>query len=126
MKNDGWDAATAIKPPRDSDAELVAQSYVVSVVDGPDTGARIVIEATPGLRVLVGKGPACDLRLGDPLVSRRHASIEVTPTRLRVTDLESTNGTMVNGVPVDAAYVGAGDRVRVADTVLLVERGDAA
>jgi transcriptional regulator with GAF, ATPase, and Fis domain len=126
MKNDGWDASTAIKPSRDSDAELVAQSYVVSVAEGPDVGARIVIEATPGARVLVGKGPACDLRLRDPLVSRRHASLEVTPTRLRVTDLESTNGTAVNGVPIDAAYVDAGDRVRVADTVLLVERGDAA
>ena len=126
MKNDSWDAATATRPSRDGEAATVAQSYVVSVVQGPDAGSRTAIDATVGVRVLVGKGPACDLRLSDPLVSRRHASFEVTRSSLRVTDLESTNGTAVNGVPIDAAYVGAGDRVRMADTVLLVERGDAA
>jgi two-component system, NtrC family, response regulator HydG len=125
MKNDGWDAATAIKPSRDGTISPTARSYVVSVAQGPDTGLRMTLDGTFGQRVLVGKGPACDLRLTDPLVSRRHASIEVTHDRLRVTDLESTNGTAVNGVPVDAAYVSLGDRVRVADTVLLFELGDA-
>jgi len=125
MKNDWWDNSTVVGSARDEKSASVAQSYVVSVLEGADSGARIVVEATPGVRVLVGKGPACELTLTDPLVSRRHASLEVTRNGLRVTDLESTNGTAVNGVPIDAAYVSGGDRIRMANTVLFVERGDA-
>jgi transcriptional regulator with GAF, ATPase, and Fis domain len=57
-------------------------------------------------------------------VSRRHVSLEFTPRGLRVTDLDSTNGTLVNGVAIGEAYVLGGDRVRVGETMLFVERGD--
>jgi len=123
MKNDWWETSTAVGASQD-EASSAVRTYVVSVLDGPEAGTRLSLDAAPGTRALVGKSPACELRVSDPSVSRRHASLEVTPRGIRVTDLDSTNGTVVNGVPIGEAYLRGGDRVRVGGTTLFVERGD--
>lgn len=46
---------------------------------------------------IVGRDPECDLLLSDATVSRKHAAIRFQQNDLRVEDLGSTNGTMVNG-----------------------------
>ncbi len=48
---------------------------------------------------LVGRGSDCDLRLESSEISRRHFKIAFTPSEITLTDLGSTNGTTVNGVP---------------------------
>jgi DNA-binding NtrC family response regulator len=123
MKNDWWETSTAVGASQD-EASSPLRTYVVSVLDGPEAGTRLSLDAAPGTRALVGKSPACELRVSDPSVSRRHASLEVTPRGIRVTDLDSTNGTVVNGVPIGEAYLRGGDRVRIGGTTLFVERGD--
>jgi hypothetical protein len=45
----------------------------------------------------IGRDAACDLAIADMTVSRRHATLERTPDGWLLTDLESTNGTRVNG-----------------------------
>ena len=83
-----------------------------------DKDLRLAFQGPVGARLLVGKSPACGLRLRDPSVSRRHAAFEVTGKGLRVTDLGSTNGTAVNGVRVVEAYAAAGGEGRPRDTGL--------
>ena len=123
MKNDWWDTSTVVDAP--DDPRAVEQGFVIAVVEGPETGTRLTLDAAGGARALVGRGPACELRLTDKLVSRRHVAFEVTTqSEVRVTDLESTNRTLVNGVPIAEAYATDGDRVRVGDTTMRVERGD--
>ena len=61
-------------------------------------------------RAVVGRGPECDLRFDDPEVSRLHAVIWRESGRVWLIDLGSSNGTTVNGVPVDdITEVSAGD-----------------
>jgi hypothetical protein len=76
-----------------------ASTFVLAVVEGPDTGLVITLDAS-GPRALLGQSPVCSLRLTDPEVSRRHASLAVTATHLQIIELGSTNGTTVNGVAV--------------------------
>jgi pSer/pThr/pTyr-binding forkhead associated (FHA) protein len=45
----------------------------------------------------IGRSHSCDLRLSDPSVSRRHCRLVVRGGRVWVHDLESANGTFVNG-----------------------------
>ncbi len=45
----------------------------------------------------VGRSAACQLSLDDPLVSRRHALLTVTPDGVTIEDLQSRNGVVVNG-----------------------------
>jgi pSer/pThr/pTyr-binding forkhead associated (FHA) protein len=55
-----------------------------------------------GRRILVGRAPSADLRLGDARVSRLHARIEMRDDGVYVEDLGSRNGTLVNGTEVTA------------------------
>ncbi len=90
------DAATA-------DAPLASLHHVrltgadIEVVSGPDTGAAIGVQGAP---VIVGTGSACDLRLTDDLVSRRHVELFSEPSCVRVVDLGSRNGTFFGGARV--------------------------
>ncbi|HEX8791432.1 MAG TPA: sigma 54-interacting transcriptional regulator [Polyangiaceae bacterium] len=85
------------------------------------TGPELRLDETQPPTVLVGKSPACELRLDDPLVSRRHASIEIGPQSLRIRDLGSTNGTLVNGVRIVEAILRGGETIVVGTITLRVD-----
>jgi hypothetical protein len=95
---------------------------------------RLVVQRSPSLEegtelplnsapVTVGRGGQNDLVLdGDEFASARHARIELRGDGVWVQDLESTNGTYVNGARVvGARRVDAGDVLRVGETDLVVE-----
>jgi eukaryotic-like serine/threonine-protein kinase len=75
---------------------------VLTVRDGTRAGERHEFDA-PGT-YLIGRAEECALRLtGDPEflpVSRRHCLLEVDPPAARVRDLESRNGTRLNGMQI--------------------------
>jgi hypothetical protein len=62
----------------------------------------------------VGRDRDNDLVLPHPEVSRRHARIELDWQRWRVVDLNSTNGTWINGERIETAVVSVGDEVAFA------------
>jgi S-DNA-T family DNA segregation ATPase FtsK/SpoIIIE len=64
--------------------------FQLTVVEGPDRNASLRIDSGRP-RALVGQSPACELRLTDPSVSRRHLALDATEAGLRLTDLGSTN-----------------------------------
>jgi DNA-binding NtrC family response regulator len=98
------------------DAAPPSKTFTLRV--GP---AALRLDETRPPTVLVGKSPACELRLDDPLVSRRHASIEIGPYSLRIHDLNSTNGTLVNGVRIVEAILRGGETITIGATSLRVE-----
>lgn len=98
-----------------------AVRFVVRVVQGPEAGATLEIDPSEPAPVLVGTSPLCRLRLTDPQVSRRHLALEATGERLRATDLASTNGTLVNGVPIVEVLLRGGERTELGSTVLHVQ-----
>jgi transcriptional regulator with GAF, ATPase, and Fis domain len=100
-------------------------TYALSILEGPDRGRRFELDGTAS-RALVGKGPACDVKLSDPEVSRRHAVFDNGERPLRLTDLGSTNGTFVNGVKVLDAHLLGGENVRVGQSTIHVELVDRA
>jgi DNA-binding NtrC family response regulator len=102
-------------------AVFAGVGFVLTVTDGPHAGRSITMDASDSRRVLVGTGPACDLRLTDPMMSRRHAALEFGDLRLIVTDLESTNGTFVNDVSISGAFLQGGETLRLGATSLRAE-----
>jgi hypothetical protein len=69
----------------------------------------------------VGRGDGSDVMLADPSVSRRHAAIEIEGHRAFVRDLQSKNGTFVNGERVERSPLSEGDEVRFGKTIMRVE-----
>jgi two-component system, NtrC family, response regulator HydG len=103
---------------------FTAGSFALVVIEGPDAGRSFDVDADLAARLLIGKSPACDFRLSDQEVSRRHASLELTGRRLRLKDLGSTNGTFVDGIGIVEAFLRGGEIVRLGTTALRVdERG---
>lgn len=74
--------------------------------------------------VTVGRAPDSGVSLpDDPRVSRKHAQISVAEGQVLLTDLGSSNGTTVDGVPVSGTVpVEAGSRIQVGDAEIRVER----
>jgi Protein of unknown function (DUF3662)/Inner membrane component of T3SS, cytoplasmic domain len=67
---------------------------------------------------VIGRGTDTDIRLTDHAVSRRHAEIRIANGATMLNDLQSTNGTTVNGVTVTTMALSDGDEIRIGETVL--------
>jgi hypothetical protein len=74
-----------------------------------------------GSGLTIGRSADNDLVLSDSRVSRHHARISGRRGTLVYSDLGSTNGSRVNGVDVGELVLGAGDRIELGDTVIVVE-----
>lgn len=114
-----------IRRTRFSRPPAAGSAFVITVVEGPDAGLVVSLDATGPTRALLGQSPVCTIRLTDREVSRRHAALTVQDTKLVVLDLGSTNGTTVNGVLVKEAALQGGEAIRIGSSVLSVRRGEA-
>ena len=76
----------------------------------------------PGNIKTMGRATRADFIVEAPLVSRLHCRLTAGATELEVVDLESTNGTYVNGKRVMRVTMRSGDRLGVGRVELLVSR----
>ncbi len=88
--------------------------FYLQVDAGPDQGKTFSIGATP---VIVGRRQDCDIVLSDTSVSRNHARLDFNRGRCIITDLDSTNGIIVNDVLVKTKTLETGDVVTLGTTV---------
>ncbi len=76
-------------------------------------------------KVVVGRVAGVEIQIEDESVSRRHAELERTPEGVLVRDLNSANGTQVNGAPLEGELLlQPGDVVQVGMIELRYEVGD--
>ena len=102
----------------------VARSpQVVIEVREPNRPPRRI--PTGGSPIRIGRAPECELVLRDNRVSRRHARLAARDGVLVLTDLGSTNGTLVNGHRVREVALGAGDRIQIGECSLVIEAAPA-
>ena len=86
------------------------------VIRGNDQGSRFELsEGTTSL----GRDASNDIQLHDTEVSRRHAQIYASGEVYTVSDLNSSNGTYVNGRPIEAHRLESGDHVQIGRTLML-------
>ncbi len=100
--------------------QVLVRRFRLTVVDGPGAGATLLSD---GERAVVGTGEGCDLVLQDPTASRFHAEVAVGEGRAVVRDLGSRNGTRVEGVRVEHAYLEPGARLTLGSTALRFDLG---
>jgi hypothetical protein len=77
--------------------------------------------AFDGQPLTLGRATDNGLVLADGRVSRHHGRIAVRRGALVYTDLQSTNGTRVNGDPIGEVVLGIGDRIELGDSLVVVE-----
>lgn len=86
------------------------------VLEGIDKGRAFRELATP---VTIGREEGNSLRLNDERVSRFHAKVQYDNGEIILTDLDSTNGTRVNGNVVQIRRLRPGDRISIGRSLLL-------
>ncbi|HEY0728453.1 MAG TPA: protein kinase [Pyrinomonadaceae bacterium] len=92
----------------------------LKVVAGPYKGR--IFSFTQHDSFLIGRSRDAHLYLPDDrYFSRNHCLLEINPPRSFLRDLNSTNGTFVNGQRVAHAFLNDGDRIQGGETILLVE-----
>jgi Nif-specific regulatory protein len=67
----------------------------------------------------IGRDKSNELRLVDTVVSRRHCRIERAGEQFEITDLDSHNGTFVNGIPIRQKAIQHGDTIRIGKSELV-------
>ena len=91
---------------------MSAETAMLLVLEGPNPGKRLYMDQPV---LLVGRDEDCDLVIVDRQVSRRHASITRENEQYVLRDLDSKNGTFVNGQEVQSAHMlKDGDEIQIA------------
>ena len=84
--------------------------------------SALLFRILPGSIKTVGRATGADFIVDAALVSRVHCRLTAGATELEVLDLESTNGTFVNGERTARAILKTGDRLGVGRVDLIVEK----
>ena len=87
-----------------------------------ENGGRRESFSFPGPTVSVGRAEDNDLRIGSRFVSQHHCRVELLADQgVKLVDLDSQNGTRVNGNRITEMVLGEGDRIQIGETSLVVE-----
>jgi len=93
----------------------------ITIRSGPEAGFSLDITQS---EIFIGRSPDCDVSVSDRAVSGRHCAIFNDGGRYRLRDLESTNGTRLNGGPIKEARLKPGDVIAVGSAELVLEGSD--
>jgi hypothetical protein len=94
------------------------QRWFLKVVNGTDQGRQYLAASQ---EIKIGRKPENHICLNDPKVSRYHALLRFEESNLVIIDLNSTNGTNVNGARlVTEQKLCSGDMIRVGETIMQI------
>src|SRR5215213_5156686 len=101
----------------ESSSLYMEMSPKLIVISGSPQGTVFSLDED---EVSIGREAVNQVRLVDPSVSRRHALIKRDCEHFKIVDLNSLNGTSVNGVPVLERLLEHGDHIAIGDVLLLL------
>jgi len=96
--------------------------YAIRVRTGLEEGEMYPL--LENREIVLGRNPTNNIFIRDKNVSREHCQIVVTQGSCVLTDLQSTNGTFVNGERVTQRELKAQDEIRIGTTLLQLEEVD--
>ena len=92
------------------------QQASLEVIHPAETGRVIDLE---GGELVIGRDPECKIQLSDSNVSRKHARVIFRNEEYHVEDLDSTNGTYVNGIKVVKCVLRRHDQIDIGGVKIL-------
>ena len=117
LYDSGEEVANATRTLRVESGTLKLRRCRISVVAGPDAGLELVSDQE---RIRIGAHRANDLVLSqDRAASRQHCEVHRTDRGYLLVDLDSTNGTLLEGRRIERAYLAAGSTIRAGLSTLV-------
>ena len=96
---------------------LARYQPTIVILSGGAKGTEFALDQP---RTSLGRGPGVDLAFDDDSMSREHAAIEFGSHGFRLRDLDSTNGTLLNGGACKLGELKHGDKFQVGDHLFQV------
>lgn len=110
------DDRTVIQGVKDIASQLGARQAYLIVISGASVGKMFKLTQ----KMIIGRAPECDICLPDEGISRQHARLEKDEFgSVIIEDLNSTNGTYLNGTRFNRHQLRDGDKVQVGSTTIL-------
>ncbi|MBN1477453.1 SpoIIE family protein phosphatase [Candidatus Sumerlaeota bacterium] len=95
----------------------MSQRSYLRVISGPQGGMTFPLI---GEFIMLGREPRLGIKIADPMVSRHHAVLSFDQDAAILEDIGSTNGTFLNGAPVEMEIVlQSGDEIRMGSTRMI-------
>lgn len=112
------DDKTIYKNAKDLTSDFKNREPVFVVIFGSNTGKIYRIQKKNN--IVIGRADTADIMLPDDGISRKHAQINIFPNgKIMISDLNSTNGTFVNGEKVDEKELTDGDKIQLGSALIL-------
>lgn len=108
------DSKTELLPAEETRDLISLRKCILAVVEGPSP--RVKHDLGKKKLTKIGKKNDNDIVINDKTVSRYHMEIEATADSYLLKDLNSTNGTSINGIRVKEAFLSPGDVITVGNT----------
>jgi len=86
----------------------------IAITEGPDQGREYTIDQA----VILGRLDSSDIPIHDRKASREHAKVYRQGQRYAIVDLNSSNGTFVNGSRITKVLLESGDEIRIGTVAL--------
>ena len=102
--------ATLVLSAKDNENLLRVRKTKLLVISGPLQGREFLVNHDT---FTIGSGPYNNLVIDDSTVSKRHCEIVVEESGYQIRDLQSTNGTLVQGVRVSSAHLAPGSEIQL-------------
>jgi pSer/pThr/pTyr-binding forkhead associated (FHA) protein len=97
---------------------MVPMDVILKVIEGAKAGSKVAIKKD---RFLIGRSPKCHLCAGSTAISRKHCAIMRHDAKVTITDLDSRNGTLVNGKKItEEVELSSGDELAVGPLKFMV------
>lgn len=106
---------SAASDEEDGAATRAGRPLKLEIIAGPDKGES---RRFKGVRMVIGRTSGIEVQLSDQSVSRRHVELVVSDTGVLLRDLQSGNGTKVNGEKVEEKLLVHGDVITIGKTQL--------
>ncbi len=100
-------------------AETTAKTGWLYVEVGPNQGTTIRLLDQP---ITIGRGTDCNLMIAEPRASKQHLRIELQNESFVLQDLDSHNGTFVDGRKIERHVLKSFERIHLGDTVIIFEQ----
>ena len=96
-------------------ASPAKSTFALKFISGKYQGGEFPLKAEK--QIVIGRSSELDMVLVEDMVSRKHARIVVNGTgQISIEDLGSTNGTLLDGAPIDRERIEGGDELTFGQT----------
>ena len=96
--------------------DSTSDKWFVEIISNSDKGKKFSLKKSN----IIGRSAECEIQFIEENISRKHARLDIIGGALKITDMGSANGCLINGTKITSAYARPGDTLKIGKTELCI------